>query len=62
MIPLKIPEGAPIVKEAPAYCGDWWNVKIGNAAMLFGFNTNGDLNKQLKTARKLHLRESRMYS
>ena len=22
--------GAPIVKEAPAYCGDWWNVKIGN--------------------------------
>ena len=47
--------GAPIVKEAPAYCGDWWNVKIGNAAMLFGFNTNGDLNKQLEAAKKVPL-------
>jgi predicted phosphodiesterase len=47
--------GAPIVKEAPAFCGDWWNLKVGNATMLFGFNTNGDLNKQLEAAKKVSL-------
>ena len=48
--------GAPIVKEAPAYCGDWWNAKIGKATMLFGFNTNGDLNKQLQAAKKVSIK------
>lgn len=48
-------EGDPIVKEAPAYCGDWWNVKVGKTTMLFGFNTNGDLNNQLAAARKVSL-------
>ena len=47
--------GDPIVKEAPAYCGDWWNVKVGNATMLFGFNTNGDLNNQLVAAKNVSL-------
>jgi predicted phosphodiesterase len=47
--------GDPIVKEAPAYCGDWWNVKVGNRAMLFGFNTNGNLNNQLEAAKKVSL-------
>ena len=40
--------GDPIVKEAPAYCGDWWNVKVGSTTMLFGFNTNGDLEPNVK--------------
>ena len=44
--------GDPIVKEAPAYCGDWWNVKVGSTTMLFGFNTNGDLNSQLEAAKE----------
>ena len=48
-------EGDPIVKEAPAYCGHWWNVKIGKTTMLFGFNTNGDLNNQLAAAKKVSL-------
>ncbi|MGA9941587.1 MAG: metallophosphoesterase, partial [Nitrososphaeraceae archaeon] len=48
--------GDPIVKEAPAYCGDWWNVKVGSTTMLFGFNTNGDLNNQLEAAKKISLR------
>ena len=48
--------GDPIVKEAPAYCGEWWNVKVGSTAMLFGFNTNGDLNNQLEAAKKISLR------
>ena len=47
--------GDPIVKEAPAYCGDWWNVKVGSTMMLFGFNTNGDLNNQLEAAKKTSL-------
>jgi predicted phosphodiesterase len=47
--------GDPIVKEAPAYCGDWWNVKVGSTTMLFGFNTNGDLNNQLEAAKKVSL-------
>ena len=47
--------GDPIVKEAPAYCGDWWNVKVGSTTMLFGFNTNGDLNNQLEAAKKKSL-------
>jgi predicted phosphodiesterase len=47
--------GDQIVKEAPAYCGDWWNVKVGDRAMLFGFNTNGNLNNQLEAAKKVSL-------
>jgi len=47
--------GDPIVKEAQAYCGDWWNVKVGSTTMLFGFNTNGDLNNQLEAAKKTSL-------
>ncbi|MGA8564785.1 MAG: metallophosphoesterase [Nitrososphaeraceae archaeon] len=47
--------GDPIVKEAQAYCGDWWNVKVGSTTMLFGFNTNGDLNNQLEAAKKKSL-------
>ena len=43
--------GDPIVKEAPAYCGDCWSVKVGNTTRLFGFNTNGDLNNQLESAK-----------
>jgi predicted phosphodiesterase len=48
-------EGDPIVKEARAYCGDWWNVKVGKTTMLFGFNTNGNLENQLAAAKKVSL-------
>ena len=51
----------PVVKEAPAYGDDWWNIKVGNAVMLLRFTSNGDLNKQLE-ATKYHYRESRIYS
>ena len=43
-------EGDPIVKETLEYCGDWWNVKVGKTTMLFGFNTNGNLDNQLAAA------------
>jgi predicted phosphodiesterase len=48
-------QGDPIVKESLAYCGDWWNVKVGKETMLFGFNTNGNLNNQLEAAKKVSL-------
>lgn len=28
--------------ETIAYCGDHWSLKIGESALIFGFNTNGD--------------------
>jgi hypothetical protein len=39
-----------LYKEALAYCGDSWFMKIGNSTLLMGFNTNGNLNTQLGTA------------
>jgi len=46
---------ASIEKETQAYCGNSWNLKVGNATMLFGFNTNGNLNNQLTTAKQVPL-------
>ena len=48
-------EGESIVKEAPAFCGEWWNEKVGKTTMLFGFNTNGNLEDQLVAAKKVSL-------
>jgi predicted phosphodiesterase len=48
-------EGDPIVEETLEYCGDWWNAKVGKTTMLFGFNTNGNLNNQLAAADKVSL-------
>lgn len=36
-----------IYKEALAYCGDHWSLKIGSSTMLIGLNTNGLLTDQL---------------
>src|SRR5580765_501710 len=47
--------GESIVKEAPAFCGEWWNEKVGKTTMLFGFNTNGNLEDQLVAAKKVSL-------
>ena len=40
-------------KEALAYCGDSWWVKFSNHTLVLGFNTNGDLTKQLTAAKNL---------
>jgi hypothetical protein len=42
-----------IYKEALAYCGDSWYIKAGQAAILFGFNTNGNLDNQLAAAKQV---------
>lgn len=44
---------AIIYKEALAYCGDNWNIKIGQSVLIFGFNTNGDLSKQLAAGKNI---------
>jgi hypothetical protein len=36
-----------IYKEALAYCGDHWSLKIGTATLILGFNTNGDASAQV---------------
>jgi len=46
---------ASLEKETQAYCGNSWNLKVGNVTMLFGFNTNGNLNNQLTTAKQVPL-------
>jgi predicted phosphodiesterase len=48
-------KGDPIVKETREYCGDGWNVEVGKTTMLFGFNTNGNLDNQLAAANKVSL-------
>lgn len=42
-----------IEKETLAYCGNSWWVKFGNNTLLLGFNTNGDLTKQLNAVKPL---------
>lgn len=42
-----------IYKEALAYCGDHWNVKIGQSALILGFNTNGDVVAQVSAAKDI---------
>jgi hypothetical protein len=39
---------SPIVKQAKAFCGEdaWW-LKVGNATLFVGINTNGNLDTQL---------------
>jgi hypothetical protein len=37
-----------IYKEALAYCGDHWSLKIGTATLILGFNTNGDVSAQVE--------------
>ena len=39
-----------LYKEALAYCGDSWSLIIGNSTLVLGFNTNGDIPSQIKTA------------
>lgn len=42
-----------IYKEALAYCGDHWSLKIGNSTMVIGLNTNGDVTSQVQAAQKI---------
>jgi hypothetical protein len=42
-----------IYQEALAYCGDHWNVKIGQSALILGFNTNGDISGQVSVAKNI---------
>jgi hypothetical protein len=44
---------ATIEKEALAYCGNSWWVKFNGSTLMLGFNTNGDLTKQLNAAKDL---------
>jgi hypothetical protein len=44
-----------IEKETQGYCGDSWSMRVGNATILFGFNTNGNLNNQLTMAKQVPL-------
>lgn len=44
---------ANVQKEALAYCGDSWWVKFGSSTLMLGFNTQGDLEKQLNAAKGL---------
>lgn len=46
-------ESATIEKECLAYSGNSWWVKFGSANLMLGFNTNGDLTKQLNAAKSL---------
>ena len=49
-----------IYTEALAYCGDSWYQKIGKATLVMGFNTNGDLTKQVSTASNVLLNTETM--
>jgi predicted phosphodiesterase len=41
-----------IYKEALAYCGDHWSLKIVNGTtLILGFNTNGDITTQVQSAK-----------
>ena len=40
-------------KETQAYCGDSWYIKTGQATIIFGFNTNGNLDSQLNAAKQV---------
>lgn len=40
-------------KETLAYCGDSWYIKTGQATIIFGFNTNGNLDNQLNAAKQV---------
>lgn len=42
-------KGKGIVKEAKAYCGDTWWLKVGQGTLFVGLNTNGNLDTQLGT-------------
>ena len=44
---------AAIYKEAIATCGEFWSLKIGTATLLLGFNTNGNLDTQLRAAQDI---------
>jgi hypothetical protein len=41
-----------IYKEALAYCGDHWTLKIGTSTLMIGLNTNGDSTEQLTAAKQ----------
>jgi hypothetical protein len=45
-------ESNAIYKEALAYCGDHWSLKIGTSTLILGFNTNGDISSQVQAAQK----------
>ena len=42
-----------IYREAKAYCGDLWFLNIGNSTLFIGFNTQGNLQSQLESAKAL---------
>jgi hypothetical protein len=44
---------ASLEKEALAYCGNSWWTKFGSSTVMLGFNTNGNLTKQLTAAKNL---------
>jgi hypothetical protein len=45
-------DSKPITQQAITTCGNSWSVKIANGTtLMLGFNTNGDLNKQLDNAK-----------
>lgn len=44
-----------IEKETQGYCGNAWKLKVGQSALFFGFNTNGNLDDQLTSAKQIPL-------
>jgi hypothetical protein len=40
-------KGKDIIKQAKAYCGDTWWLKVGTSTLFIGLNTNGNLDTQL---------------
>jgi hypothetical protein len=45
------PKGSNIDKEALAYCGDHWSLKIGTATLIIGMNTNGIVDQQVQAVK-----------
>jgi len=41
-----------IYKEALAYCGDHWSLKIASSTLIIGMNTNGDTTQQLAAVKQ----------
>lgn len=41
-----------LYKEALAYCGDHWSLKIGKSTLLIGMNTNGDIPSQVSAVKQ----------
>jgi hypothetical protein len=53
-------KGKDIVKQAKAYCGDTWWLKVGQSTLFMGINTNGNLDTQLGTIQGWLMNETLM--